>query len=161
MKLALASLMFAGVVQTQSIPAYDVTGSADFLVAGQNFVANYSYTLEGPYGDPSVTNLSFTSSGQFGAFTLYAPNGVLWDEIQWANAGGPHNGVLFDLETINFSSGNTLIDAFLYDVPAGAIPTLPYGGSQQIAPVGVAGPSLYAVLIAGIGLVALRRWRNA
>ena len=72
--------MFAGVVQTQSIPAYDVTGSADFLVAGQNFVANYSYTLEGPYGDPSVTNLSFTSSGQFGAFTLYAPNGVLWDE---------------------------------------------------------------------------------
>ncbi len=159
--LAVAALLFAGVVQAQSIPAYDVTGSADFLVAGQNFVANYSYTLEGPYSDPSVSNLSFTSSGQFGAFALYAPNGVLWDDIQWANAGGPYNGVLFDLETINFSASNTQIDAYLYDVPAGAIPALPYGGSQQITPVGVAEPSLYAVLIAGIGLVALRRWRNA
>jgi len=105
MKLAIAAfaaLLFANVARADSGQAYDITGSADFAVAGQNFDVSFSYTVDGPLDEASsASNIQFATSGNFGAFTLLNPYPI---DLQWSNTGNLNDGVTFDLALISLSS---------------------------------------------------------
>jgi len=167
MKLALAitALLFAHVVQAQSLPAYDVTGSASFLLDGETLTVNYSYVLTGPpTSDGTVSDVSFSTSGNFGTWTSFstAPFDLQWDNSGAVNNGtAPSSGLLFDLDM--FPNFPTQVDQSLYDMssPYGPGPELPSTATFSATAVGVPEPPIYAMLIAGIGMLALRRWKKA
>ena len=157
--LAVAALLFASVAQADSGPAYNISGSADFTVpvTGQNLAVSFSYTLNGSSpndANATVSNIQFTTSGTFGTFTLF--NSSPFD-LQWSNTGNPSDGVLFDLnDSQNFPAQ---VSMSLFDLPADPFgPILPSSATYQVVRAPEA--STYAMLIAGIGLVALRRWKK-
>lgn len=157
---AFAALLFANVAHADSGQAYDITGSADFAVAGQNFDVSFSYTVDGPLDEASsASNIQFATSGNFGAFTLLNPYPL---DLQWSNTGNPNDGVTFDLAVISLSSPGGLIEMNLYDLPTYPFDVfVPSSSVFQITPISTPEPSTWGMLVAGLGLAALRRRKKA
>lgn len=135
----------------------NVTGTADFNANGYVLDGSFSYDVTGidaatffPTASSMVTNITFSSTGNLGLFTL---SNFSTSDVSWINS----NGFIFDTEIDGgFNPAGNFLDIELF-VPVGPNPGPAIPTSESWKFTEVPEPSALALLLVGmLGMAALK-----
>lgn len=148
-------LLLAGVARADG--SYLVIGTDQFYVSPtQNLDVVYSYVLNDLGSvQPTVSNMLIATS--MGPFT---PLTNLWDDLQWSKIPGSNSGMVFDLETTEFTPTDQIIDGFLYNSgwPTGPGPEQPFAGGFTVTAISTPEPAEEIMLLAALTMLYGFRW---
>jgi hypothetical protein len=157
-KTVLAALLLAALPAAQAaIQNYSFSGAIDSgAYLGQNFSGSFSFDDAGPFtidaGDASAKWLSVTSFSMSFLGNYNLTNAISATEVKYVNDSFAGLGYSVDTGALQFSlvaGSSNASDAFLaYDTTAGL------SGAGTVIYAAVPEPESYALLLAGLGLMA-------
>jgi hypothetical protein len=152
--LAIACLfLFTTVAHADSNQTWDISGTADFNINGQALDATFSYTLVGSpsnLDNVTISDLQFSSSGAFGAFTLLHACPF----CEWSN-NGSLSGVVFEA-ALTCLGTNCPIELNVFDPTYPFAVFVPYSEKTQIIDGPVPEPAAISLLLIGLAALGLR-----